>query len=76
MWLLALTLTGMGGMWLVAKHWWGWLVYLVNEVLWFAYGLMLHATPLYVMAVLWFSVGVRNLVVTRRASRVACASDL
>lgn len=76
MWTLALTLTGIGGMWLVAKHWWGWLVYLVNEVLWFSYGFTIHATPLIIMAVLWFVVGVRNLTVTRKVSRVGSVTDL
>lgn len=68
MWTVVLSLTGLAGLWLVAKHWQGWILYLVNEVLWFAYGLTIHSRPVLVMAVLWFVVGVRNLVLARSAA--------
>lgn len=65
MWTVALTLTGLSGIWLVARHWYGWILYLINEVLWLAYGLSIRSTPVIVMAVLWFATGARNLVVQR-----------
>lgn len=66
-WTALLTVTGLSGLWLVARHWQGWILYLINEVLWLAYGLTIHSTPVIVMAVLWFITGTRNLVVTRRS---------
>lgn len=77
MWTAALTVTGLGGLWLVARHWQGWILYLINEVLWLAYGLTIHSTPVIVMAVLWFITGTRNLVVTRRSQHaLAHSTDL
>lgn len=67
-WTLALTVTGITGLWLVAHHWYGWILYLVNEALWLAYGLSIHSQPVIVMSVLWGAIGIRNLIVTRRAS--------
>jgi hypothetical protein len=66
-WTLALVSTGVGGLWLAARHWYGWALYTINEVLWFAYALDTQDVPLAIMAVVWFSIGVRNLVVTRRS---------
>lgn len=77
MWTAALTVTGLGGLWLVARHWQGWILYLINEVLWLAYGLSIRSTPVIVMAVLWFATGARNLVVTRRSQHaLAREADL
>lgn len=67
MWTFALTVTGLGGLWLVARHWQGWILYLINELLWLVYGASTHQHPVIVMAVLWFILGARNLVVTRRS---------
>lgn len=70
-WTLALVLTGLGGLWLIGKHWWGWLLYTLNEVLWFAYALDTHDTPLAIMAVVWFTLGVRNCVLHQRKEALA-----
>jgi hypothetical protein len=67
MWTFALTVTGLGGLWLVARHWQGWILYLINELLWLVYGVSTGQHPVIVMAVLWFILGARNLVVTRRS---------
>jgi hypothetical protein len=67
MWTAALTVTGVAGLWLVAKHWYGWLVYLLNECIWLAYGLAIHSTPVIVMSLIWGVLGVRNLYVARKA---------
>lgn len=69
MWTFALTVTGLGGLWLVARHWQGWILYLINELLWLVYGVSTGQHPVIVMAVLWFILGARNLVVTRRSQR-------
>lgn len=62
MWTLLLVATGLGGMYFVeTKPRFGWPMYLVNEVLWFAYALAIGALPLAVMAVVWFALGARNL---------------
>ena len=66
LWTIALVSTGVGGLWLVAKHWWGWLLYTFNEVLWFAYAVHTHDTALTIMAVIWFLLGVRNIAVAYR----------
>lgn len=74
MWTLALTVTGLGGLWLVARHWQGWILYLINELLWLVYGVSTRQHPVIVMAVLWFVLGARNLVVTRRSQNALPAS--
>lgn len=66
-WTAILTLTGVIGLWLVAHHWQGWVLYLVNEVLWFIYAITIHAPPLIVMSILWGVLGARNLHVARKA---------
>lgn len=65
-WTISLTVTGIVGLWLVARHWYGWLLYLLNEVLWFVYAITIHAQPLMIMAVLWAAIGARNLHVARK----------
>lgn len=67
MWTLALVSTGITGMWLAAKHWYGWLLNLVNEVLWLGYAIHTHDHALAIMAVVWGTIAVRNTVVTRKA---------
>lgn len=67
-WTFLLVSTGVGGLWLSAKHWQGWALYALNEVLWFAYALHTADTALAIMAVVWFAVGVRNFLVTKKAS--------
>lgn len=66
MWTLALVSTGLLGMWLVGKHWQGWWLYLLNEVLWFAYAVHTHDHALMFMAWVWAAAGARNLVLHRR----------
>lgn len=66
MWTLALTVTGVVGLWLIPRHWYGWIWYLVNECLWLAYGLGIHSHPVIVMSLIWGSLGVRNLLLARR----------
>lgn len=68
-WTLVLMSTGIGGLWLAAKHWFGWALYLGNEVLWFIYAITIGAQPLALMALVWGAVGTRNLFVTRKAQR-------
>lgn len=70
-WTIVLTATGIAGLWLVARHWQGWVLYLLNEVLWFAYALRIHAQPLMIMAVIWGLIGFRNLKVARELSRTS-----
>lgn len=69
MWTLSLTVTGLVGMYLIPRHWWAWLIYLVNELLWLAYALEIHSHPLMVMSLCWGAVGVRNLKVARDLGR-------
>lgn len=69
MWTLLLTSTGVTGLWLVARHWWGWLLYLLNEVLWLVYAIGRHDQPLMVMACIWGMVGTRNLTLAYLARR-------
>ena len=71
MWTLALVSTGIGGIWLAAKHWFGWLLYFVNEFIWEAYGLHTHDRALVIMAPIWGAVGLRNVVVTYRKAHRA-----
>jgi hypothetical protein len=75
-WTLLLVSTGVAGTWLAAKHWWGWLIGAFNEVLWFIYALHTHDHALALMAWVWGAVNVRNLIITRRARRVARKADL
>lgn len=63
-WTIALVSTGISGLWLAARHWYGWLIYLLNEVLWFAYAIAIGARPLMIMAVIWAAVGVRNTLIS------------
>ncbi len=66
MWTLLLTSTMVAGMWVLARHWWGWWLYLFNELLWLVYGQVRHDHAIVVMALIAGAVGARNLVVTRR----------
>jgi hypothetical protein len=68
MWTASLTLTGIAGLWLIPRHWWGWAFYLLNEVLWLCYGLSIHSTPVIVMSLIWGAMGVRNLLLARSLS--------
>jgi hypothetical protein len=67
MWTFALTMTGVAGLWAIPHHWWGWLLYLLNESLWLAYGLTTGSHPVIVMSCIWGALGVRNLIVSRHA---------
>lgn len=66
LWTVALVATGVGGLWCMAKHWWGWGIYTANEVLWFAYAVRTGDTPLTIMAVIWFALGLRGFCVAYR----------
>lgn len=68
-WTISLVVTGISGLWLAGKHWYGWVLYFANEVLWEAYGLATHDRALQIMAPIWAIVGVRNAVVQRKAQR-------
>lgn len=65
MWTLLLTSTGVTGLWLVARHWWGWAITSLSEVLWVAYAIHTHDRPLMVMAPIWLVVNLRNLALAR-----------
>lgn len=72
-WTIALVTTGIGGLWWAATSWKGWILYTLNEVLWFAYAVSIGATPLMLMAVIWFGLGVRNIRKARQVQpRLAC----
>lgn len=66
MWTLLLSSTMLLGMWLIPRHWQGWIVYLANEALWLVYAHQRHDHALTVMALIAGVVGVRNLRVARR----------
>lgn len=66
LWTVVLLLTSGGGVWLAARHWWGWIVTTLSEILWAIYSLTIHSTPLLIMSFLWALIHGRNAVVTRR----------
>lgn len=73
-WTIILISTGVLGIYLAgSKHsairLTGWLFYSSNEILWLAYALVTHDTPLAVMACVWFAVGLRNIATTYRQER-------
>lgn len=65
-WTLLLVSTGVTGMWLAARHWYGWAIGVGNEVLWFAYAIQRHDSALMIMAWVWGFVAARNCLLTRR----------
>ncbi len=67
-WTVVLVALGVTGLWLAPRHWFGWAVCTVSEVLWLAYALVIGAPALAIMAVVWFVVHARNTRLTYRAS--------
>ena len=63
LWTLALVPVSLVGVWLAARHWYGWAVSACSEVIWAAYAWSLHSTSLLIMSGVWFVLHVRN---TRR----------
>lgn len=60
LWTPALVGTSCTGVWLAARHWYGWAISAASEGLWLAYSLVTRDTPLAVMSVLWFFIHARN----------------
>lgn len=60
-----LFLTGIGGTWVAAKHWWGWLICAGSEFLWMTLALQSHVWQLFAFSWFWLAVNLRNAKVTR-----------
>lgn len=76
LWTVALLVPSILGLWLAAKHWYGWAISASSEFLWAAYSLHTHDTPLLIMSAIWLAVHLRNTavafnihLVAKRASR-------
>jgi hypothetical protein len=68
MWYVILLVPSITGLWLAAKHWYGWLVSALSEVCWATYSVKIGASPLLVMSAIWFAVHSRNCWVTYRSA--------
>ncbi len=62
LWTLVLVPVSLAGVWLAARHWYGWAVSACSEALWAWYALSLHSTSLLIMAVIWFVIHTRNTI--------------
>ncbi len=63
-WTIALLSTSITGVWLAARHWFGWAITVLSEGLWAAYAISRHDTPLLIMSGVWALVNGRNAIVT------------
>lgn len=63
LWTLILVPVSLLGVWLAARHWYGWAISAVSEFAWAAYALALHSTSLLIMSGVWLALHIRN---TRR----------
>lgn len=66
-WTVILVGTGLVGLWIAPRHWLGWVIYCVNEVLWITYGWLRGDMPILLMGTVWLCMGIRNTVVSRAA---------
>ena len=60
MWTVVLLATGITGLWLAARHWYGWAITSLSECLWVAYAAHRHDHALFLMAWIWLAVNLRN----------------
>jgi len=63
-WTLVLVTPSLLGVWLAARHWFGWAISAASEVLWAAFSITTHDLPLLIMSFIWFGVHCRNAWVT------------
>ena len=65
-WTILLVTVSVLGLVLAPRHWYGWLITTLSEVLWLAYALSLHSTSLEIMSAVWFVLNGRGTIVTWR----------
>jgi hypothetical protein len=65
-WTFWLVLTGIVGVWLAPRHWYGWCITVSNEVLWEAYAWHTHDHALAWMAPVWGILAARGAVISYR----------
>jgi len=68
MWTVVLLSVGITGLWIAAKHWWGWWINAASEILWASYAIHIKSQPLFLMALVWLAVNIRNAIVSRKAA--------
>lgn len=61
-WTVLLLFFGLTGTWFAPKHWWGWALSAVDELLWEFYAWHTHDLALALMAPVWFAVVSKNAV--------------
>ncbi len=72
-WTLTLVPVSLLGVWLAARHWYGWAISAASEAIWLAYAISLHSQSLAIMSVVWFVLHARN---TRRTWKDQGASGI
>lgn len=72
LWTIVLVTVSVLGIWLAPRHWYGWLITTLSEVLWFAYAMTLHSMSLEIMSVMWFVLNGRGMLVTYREQHARC----
>lgn len=66
-WSWILGILGVTGLWIAGRQvWWGWLINLVNEVLWISYAIATQQYGFILMAICYGAVYLRNAIVGRR----------
>jgi hypothetical protein len=67
LWSWILGILGVTGLWLAGKQvWWGWLITLINEILWITYAIATEQYGFIFMAICYAMVYLRNAIVNRR----------
>jgi hypothetical protein len=67
LWSWILGILGVTGLWLAGKQvWWGWLITLINEILWITYAIATGQYGFIFMAICYAMVYLRNAIVNRR----------
>lgn len=71
---VGIALTGAGGLWLAGRGMWqGWLVGLLGQPVWFAFGIVTHGYGVCLTCLIYGTVYTRNLLAWRR--RVAATAS-
>jgi len=63
-WFLALVPISVLGVWLSARHWYGWAISALSEFVWAAYAIALHSPSLLAMSAMWLALHIRNTLRT------------
>ena len=59
---------GLIGTWITGKHYWGWLIAVVFQILWTTYALSIEAQALAVQSIIFGLIALRNYFVGRQNS--------